>query len=389
MGYEVVEKTYYTPEDTYGDERLLNMIEKDVVATRCDCVFTVNIWPLAARACHNKRVPYIAWSYDSPQNLPTNQDLDYDTNFLFIFDRAEVELYHKEGIEQVYHMPLAADIERWDKIKTGSSAAGKVSTGSGKNASTESKIDGNTIGKKYDVSLLGTLYESTLPMLLSGMNEYHSGYVSGLVEAQKKIYGYFLVDDLLTDEFMKSLNQQFREKNPKMGEVSKKQMAYSIGSYLTYIERLSLLRLLGSRADVHLFSSKIKEETLPLLKDISIHDWVSYEEGMPKVFKESKINLNPSLRVIRSGISLRCMDVLGCGGFLLSSYQPEMAEYFVPDEEVVLYDSMEDAVEKTMFYLEHDDIREAIAHNGYEKVKAEFNYPKQLKQVFKTVGLES
>ena len=362
MGHEVVEKTYYTPEDNYNDDRLYGMIKKDVAAAKIDCVFTVNIWPMVARVCHDVRVPYLAWSYDSPQNLPTNQDLDYDTNFLFIFDRAEAELYHKEGIEQVYHLPLAADINRWDKVKP--------------------------TDKSYDVSLLGTLYESTLPALLSGMDEYHSGYVSGLVEAQKKVYGYFLVDDLLTDEFMASLNKLFREKNPKMEEdVSKKQMAYSIGSYLTYIERLSLLRLLGSRCDMHLFSSKIKDETKPLLKDITIHDWVKYDTGMPQVFKDSKINLNPSLRIIRSGISLRCMDILGCGGFLLSSYQPELAEYFVPDEEVVLYDSIEDAVAKTMFYLEHDDIREAIAHNGYEKVKAEFNYQKQLQRMFDTAGL--
>ena len=73
---------------------------------------------------------------------------------------------------------------------------------------------------------------------------------------------------------------------------------------------------------------------------------------------------------------------------MLSSYQPELAEYFVPDEEVVLYDSMEDAVAKTMFYLEHDDIRQAIARNGYEKVKIEFTYPKQLQTMFDTAGLK-
>ena len=138
---------------------------------------------------------------------------------------------------------------------------------------------------------------------------------------------------------------------------------------------------------MHLFSSKIKEETKPLLKDITIHDWVSYDTGMPQVFKDSKINLNPSLRIIRSGISLRCMDILGCGGFLLSSYQPELAEYFTMDEEVVLYDSMEDAVAKTEFYLKHGDLRKSIAQRGYEKVKAEFNYPKQLQKMFDIAGL--
>ena len=145
---------------------------------------------------------------------------------------------------------------------------------------------------------------------------------------------------------------------------------------------------MGNRCDLHIFSKDIKEETKPLLKDVNFHGWVDYDTEMPKVFKASKINLNPSLKLIRSGISLRCMDILGCRSFLLSSYQPELAEYFVPDEEVVLYDSIEDAVEKTLFYLEHEELRDEIAQRGYEKVKKEFNYPKQIAKMLATAGLD-
>ena len=361
MGHSVNEVTYYTPDDYYNDNRLTNMIGRDLNAQKYDCVFTVNIWPLVARTCHEKRIPYLAWSYDSPQNLPHNQDLDYDTNFLFIFDRAEVDIYHKEGIEQVYHLPLAADIDRWDRIKAS--------------------------GCKYDVSLIGTLYESTLPSLMAEMNEYQVGYINGILEAQKKIYGYYLVDDVITDEFIYDINRQFKNKSADADDINKRQLMYSIGSYLTYFERLTLLRILSSRANVHLFSSKINPDIRGLLKDVNIHGWASYDYGMPQAFKESKINLNPSLRIIRSGISLRCMDILGCGGFLLSSYQQELAEYFVPDAEVVLYESIEDAFEKAMFYISHDDIRNQIARGGYKKVKQEFNYPKQLQKMFDVAGV--
>ena len=366
MGHRVEERSYYTPEDLYHDKRIENMIKKDMEEAVYDCVFTVNIWPPVARVCHKAGIPYVAWSYDSPQNLPTDDDLSYDTNFLYIFDRAEVEKYHARGIDRVFHMPLATDCDAWDEIKPQKTA--------------------------YDVSLLGTLYESTLPSLMAGLNEYYRGYIQAIVAAQQKIYGYFVIDDLLTDELMESLNEQFdkaRAALPKASEkkqkdeakVTRAQMAYSIGSYLTYLDRLTLLRLYGSRFDTHLFSSKIKEETRPLLKDITIHDWVDYHTGMPKVFKQSRINLNPALRIIRSGISLRCLDIMGCGGFLLSSWQPELAEFFVPDEEVVLYDSYEDALEKASFYLENDDIRQKIAEAGYKKVRAEFSYEKKLGEI--------
>ncbi len=363
MGHTVVEKTYYTPADLYHDEKIENMIKKDLSDTVFDCIFTVNIWPPVARVCHRAGIPYVAWSYDSPQNIPSDEDLSYDTNFLFIFDRAEVESYRARGIERVFHMPLATDCDGWDAVTAGN--------------------------ESYEVSLLGTLYESTLPSLLNGMDEYHRGYVRAITAAQQKIYGYFVIDDLLTDELMEELNICF-EKAAKAGgikseRVTKGQMAYSIGSYLTYLDRLTLLRIFGSRFDTHLFSSKIIEETKPLLKDITIHGWADYHTGMPRVFKSSRINLNPSLRIIRSGISLRCLDIMGCGGFLLSSYQPELAEYFVPNEELVLYDSYEDALEKAAFYLEHEDIRKQIAQNGREKVQAEFSYEKMLGEILRAI----
>ena len=364
LGHTVIEKSYYTPDDLYHDEKIEGMINKDLKSSAYDCIFTVNIWPPVARVCKKAGIPYVAWSYDSPQNLAEDTDLNYDTNFLYIFDRAEVEAYHARGIERVFHMPLATDCDAWDAIKPGDAT--------------------------YDISLLGTLYESTLPSLLNGMDEYHQGYIRAIVAAQQKIYGYFVIDDLLTDELMDELNAEFKKhsKSTEAGfePVSKKQLAYSIGSYLTYLDRLTLLRIFGNRFDTHLFSSKIKDETRPLLKDITIHGWADYHTGMPQAFKSSKINLNPSLRIIRSGISLRCLDIMGCGGFLLSSYQPELAEYFVPDEEVVLYDSYEDAVAKASFYIEHDDIRRQIAQNGYNKVKSEFSYEKKLAEILSKIG---
>ncbi|MCR5785781.1 MAG: glycosyltransferase [Eubacterium sp.] len=364
LGHEVIEKKYYTPEDNYKDERIVDMIKADIKSVGAECVFTVNIWPPVARACNMLRVPYVAWSYDSPQNLPSDEDLNYDTNFLYIFDRIEAEMYNERGIERVFHMPLAADTERWDKFSSN--------------------------GNIYDISFLGSLYESTLPGLISGMSEYNRGYVNGAALAQQKIYGYFVIDEIIDDGLIKSISEDFKKANKKAGKdifsenITKKQLAYSIASYVTYTDRLSLLRVLGSKFDMHLFSA-VKEETRPLLSGISVHEYADYDTKMPIVFKNSKINLNPSLRIIRSGISLRCLDVMGCGGFLLSSYQPELAENFEDGKEIVLYTSIEDAVAKADFYLRNDELRESIAKAGYNKVKNEFTYESRLEKMLEKI----
>ena len=99
---------------------------------------------------------------------------------------------------------------------------------------------------------------------------------------------------------------------------------------------------------------------------------------MPLAFNQAKINLNISLKIIQSGISLRVFDVLGCGGFLITNYQQEIAENFEDGRELVIY---EDIIAKVDYYLSHDDERLRIACNGYEKVKSECTFEKRMNKI--------
>lgn len=95
---------------------------------------------------------------------------------------------------------------------------------------------------------------------------------------------------------------------------------------------------------------------------------------MPIIFNQSKINLNPASKAIRSGIPLRIFDVFACEGFVLSNYQIELAELFVPGEDFVYYDSVEAIPEVINYYLEHDNERREISHNAYVKVRDNYSY---------------
>ena len=74
------------------------------------------------------------------------------------------------------------------------------------------------------------------------------------------------------------------------------------------------------------------------------------------------------MRAIRSGLPQRIWDILACGGFLLTNYQPELDEFLTPGVHLETYRSVDELVEKSVYYLEHDDEREAIAQNGYKKI---------------------
>lgn len=100
---------------------------------------------------------------------------------------------------------------------------------------------------------------------------------------------------------------------------------------------------------------------------------------MPEVFANSKVNLNISLKAIRTGIPLRVIDVMGCGGFVLSNYQEEILEYMHPGVDCEVYESLEDAYYKVEFYLKNEKIREKIARNGLELVTRDFSFEDRVK----------
>ena len=70
---------------------------------------------------------------------------------------------------------------------------------------------------------------------------------------------------------------------------------------------------------------------------------------------------------------------------MLSNYQPELAEYFVPEEDFAYFESEEDLVEKIDYYLSHEKERMKIAKNGWEKINRKFSYENILTEIINKV----
>ena len=103
---------------------------------------------------------------------------------------------------------------------------------------------------------------------------------------------------------------------------------------------------------------------------------------MPLVFKQSKINLNITLRGMKGGVPLRAIDIMGCGGFLLSNFQSGFLDYFVPGEDFVYFENKEDLLYKIDYYLEHEEERKEIAGNGHDKIAAGHTYRHRVREMF-------
>ena len=72
---------------------------------------------------------------------------------------------------------------------------------------------------------------------------------------------------------------------------------------------------------------------------------------------------------------------MGCGGFVLTNFQPELSEIFNVGTDLVTYGNLDELKDITSYYLEHQKKRQEIAQNGFERVARDYNYPVRLEQL--------
>lgn len=202
---------------------------------------------------------------------------------------------------------------------------------------------------------------------LSFLPEYRRGYLNGLLAAQGNLYGAYLLGDILTEAFLTDINLEFTKTFNDQLKMEKEQLEILHASEAMFRERSALLKLLAAYYQLDVYSEKTQ-----VIEKAREHGYIDYYTQMPEIFANSKVNLNISLKVIRTGIPLRVTDVVGCGGFVLSNYQEEILEYMHPSVDYEVYESLEDAYYKVEFYLKNEKIREKIAQNGLEQMELIF-----------------
>ncbi|MCM1213582.1 MAG: DUF3880 domain-containing protein [Lachnospiraceae bacterium] len=353
---------YYHFPDKFEDEFFMYRFSRYLTENSFDAVVSVNFFPLVARACHEHHIKYLSWCYDSPLEDRLKEYFSFETNYIFLFDRVEVMQYRREGYTQVFHLPLAVNAERSNALTF-----------------TPSQI----AAWQADISFVGHLYDSPLDTLLYPADDYIKGYIEGILQAQLRIYGYYFLEDMITDELLERLNRSFQQMGQTAVSLTRRGLSFAIAAQITHLERIFLLEQMGELYKTHFYSTG----SYRFATAVKSCGPVKYHTEMPGVFRCSRLNLCPTLKSIQSGIPLRALDIMGAGGALLSNFQPELAEYFENEKELILYESMEDAFDKADFYLKHEELRKEIARNGYRRVCRDFSYPDRIRQMFETAQL--
>lgn len=281
-----------------------------------------------------------------------------------MFDKQEYLHLKNGGINTVYYSPLPVNSTIIDFLMKKPFDREKLSA---------------------EVSFVGSLYNEDHNFFdrLATANDYTKGYLDAIMEAQLRVQGYNFIEEVLTPDIMEELQRVAPYQSTPSGIETPGYIYsnYFIDRKLTSIERQRLLASVAEHAALKVYTID-KNAVIANAQNMGA---VDYYSEMPYVFANSKINLNITLRSIQSGIPLRAMDIMGASGFLLTNFQADFLDYFIPNEDFVYYESEEDLIDKVNYYLSHEKERAEIAHNGHEKVKANHSFEKFFEHIFQIV----
>lgn len=325
-------------------------------------VFSINFFPSVSDVCNIWGIPYLCLIVDSPVLELFSTSLANPCNKIFLFDRQLYNDFHHINPDGIFHIPLATNVRDNYATATMASAADRARFSS-------------------DISFIGSLYSEKCLYNQITLPEKMRGYVDGLIEAQLLVYGYNFIEECVTPELIEAFCKVRPEliNFPDSMKVDTKAVIaqHIISVKVAEQERLRYLKALSEHFNVDLYTGS-DTYSMPLIHN---RGFAKTNTEMPIIFHQSKINLNLTAKSIRSGLSLRIFDVLGCEGFLITNYQAELPEHFNIGEDLEAYTSLDDLMGKCEYYLSHDKERREIAHNGFEKVKKYHTYDIRLTQM--------
>lgn len=367
LDFSVRRADFRAPDATFTEEDLQKVLGEIKDA---EIVISQDFSAVIAEACHQTQRVYASWVYDSPQAALFMKEALYETNYVFLFDKAQIRRMKDAGLKHLFYLPLAANVER---------LSGLV-------------IEDEEIEKyRTDVLFVGSLYqEARRSEYLRQLSPKAYAETEALLAEQfgrweGKAKSFRALPEEILSMMCTALNQNHMEEYAIDKEYLLQTLIFS--RELSSRERIWMLSILAECCDVTCYTTG--QDPDGSLSDAKICAPIEGEEEVFKAYYSAKINLNHTLTSIETGIPQRVFDILGVGGFVLCNDQEECHELFEVDKELVTFSDFDEMKEKTLYYLGHEEQRIRIGIAGYQRVRDCYTYPIAMKTMLETIEKET
>jgi hypothetical protein len=164
-----------------------------------------------------------------------------------------------------------------------------------------------------------------------------------------------------------------------------------IGSFSgSHLRRIELVQELMEKTPLKIFGTGIKAipDNRSLIKKLFSKSLIQQRyQGEPwglemyRALRRSKITFNAHIDISGNYAgNMRMYEATGVGALLLTDGKSGSPKLF-SEEEVVYYNSVDDAIEKVNYYLSNPEKREAISQKGQQATLAKFNFELNIKRM--------
>ncbi|MFJ4609168.1 CgeB family protein [Pseudomonas atacamensis] len=334
-----------------------------LMSARPDYVLTINFNQFISEVCELLKIPYLAWVIDTPCYPIYDKAINHSHSFTFIYDAAVARRLRQSGVRQVYHLPVAANLERIGQIDFHKQDS---------LADTDISFVANLTRTEYRTSILPHLSVQTREgcSRLIGSLDRPDGFLNlsaqlggELISAIKQESGYLLAGD-------------------RYLSVAEK-LAYLLGREHSWQERIDVVQRLEQRFRVAVYGNNEWQAQIG-----SYVGHANHFTEMPRIFQRSKINLNIIRSFVETGLPMRVFDVLSCGGFLVSNDKHDLHKLFNDGQDLVIYRDTQDLLDICAYYLEHDEERRDIAQQGRVTLAQNHTFMQRMTDMLSTVQSE-
>jgi spore maturation protein CgeB len=370
LGYNAEEYSRRQNPSVLNDEEMerLTSYVKDHKITH---LMSIHLIYNLAYVAYRTGIKYVSMIWDAPYIKLYTPFGRMDNCYFSVFDKLDCERFRTAGIPHILYQPLAVNqdnLRKWDLI---------------------TRMAGTY---KDEISFVGSLYDqNSYDKELEKMPRHLQDYFISIFEEAafrwdgvNRIYG--KTDRAILDCIRRTVPEFDLDNKYDIEDVAYFEILYLIRK-IANIERTCVLNILGEMFPVTLYTNGGTD--VSMLPNVKVMPPVEPGKPLLKVYTCSKINLNISLKGIEGGTPQRVMDIMGTGGFMMTNYCAETVELFEEDKEIVMFRTPEELVEKSGYYLSHDEEREKIAKAGYEKVLNCYTYEKKLKRLMEWVEGET
>lgn len=325
--------------------------------TSLDTAFFINTTPnlfTHSNTFHDLNLRSISWFVDNPRRFAINGQQDFhSSDAIGVFDKTYIPYLKQQTDRQVIEVRTAYGID-------------------------ETSGDDSLDFSSTDVAFVGELGAKNTQM-------YEQSYANlnpAVVALSNEIFSGLDVNNTVSlDEIVP----------PRLAAVCDFPYQGNIVTYFenkaAYLRRKSVLDAIG-------------DENIKVFGD---HEWANptwsgkaanyftgkrldYFTELPRLYSTAKINLNIFHPQCIAAPNPRVYDVLACGGFLLSSYNPGLEDEFIIGEDLDVFHTPDELREKIAYYLSHPDERKQIALNGKQKALAKCSYSDRMALFFSALS---